>query len=240
MNNQTLWRPTRIIEDSSGEFSFNKKEIYPGSWHIAELQVKHYVPLLNQYASGKLLDCGCGQMPWYGIYRDKTSFVYAIDWSENPLVKQHLDENLDLSASFQLKESEFDSVVLTDVIAHIASPDVLVQSITNHLKRDGHLILTTPFVYWISEYPHEYNHMTDAALRLLCERHGLEIIHLKSYGGYGDVFLDTLNKGMTTRISHRIYRLLASVVKKTSWYKKVNLKTQYSYPLGYTLVAKKK
>ena len=240
MNNQALWRPTRIIRDSTGVFAFNKKEVFAGSWHIASLQVKYYVPLLEQYASGKLLDCGCGQLPWYAVYKDKSTSVYAIDWSDNPLVAPLLDEKIDLSAPFQLKESEFDCVILTDVIAHISNPDTLIHSICQHLKKDGHLILTTPFVYWISEYPYEYYHMTDAALSQLCDKHGLEIVLLESYGGYADVLLDTLNKGMTSRLSHRAFRMLASVVKKTSWYKKVNLKTKYSYPLGYTLVAKKK
>lgn len=240
MNNQALWRPSRILKDSSGRFCFNTKEIYAGSWHMAEIQVRNYVPLIEQYAMGKLLDCGCGQLPWYSAYEKSTHFVYAIDWSENPLVSTYLDEVIDLNKSFRLKETGFDTILLTDVIAHIAHPDILIESICGHLRKEGHLILTTPFVYWISEYPHEYFHMTETALRQLCDKHHLEIIHLESYGGYGDVFLDTLNKGMTSRLSHRIFRMLASVVKKTSWYKKVNLKTRYSYPLGYTLVAKKK
>lgn len=240
MNNEALWRPSRILRDEQGRYSFNRKEVYAGSWHIAELQLGAYIPLIEMYMRGRLLDCGCGQLPWYVAYRERTSFVYAIDWSDHPGVSMFLDEKTDLSQPFQLKESAFNTILLADVIAHIASPEVLMQSISNHLSEGGHLILTTPFVYWISEYPHEYYHMTDAALRQLCERYGLEVIHLEPYGGRADVLLDTLNKSMTTGLAHRAFRLLASVVKKTSWYKKVNLKTRYSYPLGYTLVAKKK
>lgn len=239
MKNQSLWKPTRIHKDGKGRISFSRKEVYPGSWHIAALQVKAYTPLLEKYAGGRLLDCGCGQLPWYEVYQKNVEYVYAIDWSDDPKVTAFIDEKADLSQKFALQESAFDTVLLSDVLAHISNPENLMAAISSHLKTGGHLILTTPFVYWISEYPDEYYHMTDTALKALCARHQFEILHLESYGGYGDVLLDTLNKGMTSRFSHRVFRMLASVVIKTRWYKKVNLKTRYSYPLGYTLVARK-
>jgi hypothetical protein len=73
----------------------------------------------------------------------------------------------------------------------------------------------------------------------MCADAGLEIMEIEAYGGYPDVLLDTLNKGMRGKVSNRVFKLLASVVKKSLWYKKSNQKTKYSYPIGYTLVARK-
>jgi hypothetical protein len=74
---------------------------------------------------------------------------------------------------------------------------------------------------------------------MMCEEAGLRVLHLEPYGGRADVLLDTLNKGMTNAWSNRVFRLLASVVKKTKWYKNTNQNTRYSYPIGYTMVAQK-
>jgi hypothetical protein len=101
------------------------------------------------------------------------------------------------------------------------------------------MIISTPFVYWISEYPHEYFHPTEFALKKMLTAAGFQIEYIMPYGGYPDVLLDTINKGMTGALSNRLFRLLASVVKKTSSYRKSNEKTMYSYPIGYSVVARK-
>ncbi len=194
---------------------------------------------MQKYCKGELLDCGCGAVPYYANYVFLVNEVYCIDWSDREGVVQHLDEVIDLNVDFTLKKDDFDTVLITDVIAHVSRPELLIQRLSKHMNKDAHLILTSPFVYWISEYPHEYFHPTETAFRWMCKEAGLDIVHLEPFGGHADVLLDTLNKMMTSRWSNFMFRMLASVVKKTSWYKKRNEKSRYSYPLGYTLVARK-
>ncbi len=186
-----------------------------------------------------MLDCGSGVAPYFEFLRNQVTSHYCIDWSEENRVLEMLDEKVDLNASFNLIEKDFDCALLSDVLAHVKHPSILIAEIAKHLKSNGYLVITTPFVYWMSEHPHEYFHPTEFALRSMCGEAGFEIVHLEPYGGYPDVLLDTLNKGLTSRFTNRLFRMLASVVKKTSWYRKSNEKTKYSYPLGYTMVARK-
>lgn len=241
MRNIQKWKPSKLkFDNASNSFVPNLAAVYAGSVHVFGIQQKAYHPIFTQYCKGKLLDCGCGKVPYFEKLRDQVSNYYCVDWSENPDILDLLDEKIDLSKQFQLAETDFDCVLLSDVLAHIKYPAQLIKVLAGHLKSNGVLVITTPFVYWISEYPHEYFHPTEFALRSMCEDAQLEVIHLEPYGGYPDVLLDTLNKGMTSPFSNRIFRLLASVVKKTSRYKRSNEKTRYSYPIGYTLVARKK
>ena len=240
MKNTELWNSKRIQWNSKlNRFQLNENAVFVGSQHIASIQFEHYLPLLKKYCQGKLLDCGCGEAPYFAMLKSQVSLHYCVDWSDNPRNQQLFDEVVNLNSPFKLLENEFDCVLLSDVIAHVQAPSELVNTLSNHLRKDGFLLITTPFATWISAPPHEYYHPTEFALRKMCADAGLEIMEIEAYGGYPDVLLDTLNKGMRGKVSKRVFKLLASVVKKSLWYKKSNQKTKYSYPIGYTLVARK-
>lgn len=240
MKNIDSWRPSTIrAGENTGDFEIDISRVYAGSLHVSRIQFQALYPLLDKYVTGKFLDAGCGRVPYYACLKDKVQLHYCIDHSTNAQVLQYLDEEVDLSTEFILNESGFDSVLLSDVIAHVADPALMLSRLGLHMKQGGRLIISTPFVYWISEYPNEYFHPTEFALKKMLVEAGFEIQCLVPYGGYPDVLLDTLNKGMTGKVSNRLFRLLASVVKKTSAYRKSNEKTMYSYPIGYCVVANK-
>lgn len=240
MNSQN-WQPSFLLpRDSGGQYQVDIRRVYAGSVHIASVQWKAYEPVFKEWCRGRLLDAGCGRAPYYGFLRDRVTSYYAVDYSQNAAVESLLDETCDLNTDFVLREKAFDTVLLSDVIAHVRYPDRLIKNLTAHMAPGGALVLTTPCVYWMSEYPHEYYHMTEFALRDICESAGLTLELCSPYGGYPDVLLDTCNKGMTGPITNRLFRMLASVVKKTGWYKRTNEKTKYSYPIGYVLVARKR
>lgn len=240
MKAQQEWQPSFIVFDpKTNDFVLNRNAVYAGSWHVVALQWESYRPLFDRYIKGKFLDCGCGRVPYFEFLKSRVSLYYTID-REVRKGTDHLDEKIDLNLPFELKEKEFDSILLSDVLAHVKYPAELVKQLANHLTQGGHLIITTPFIYWASEHPYNYFNPSDSALRLICEDAGLEIVHLEPYGGRADVLLDTLNKSMTGRFSHRLFLLLASVLKSSRWYKRSNEKSGYSYALGYTLAARKK
>jgi SAM-dependent methyltransferase len=144
-----------------------------------------------------------------------------------------------LNEGIPFEDDSFDSVLITDVIAHIFKPENLVNDISRVLKPGGHLVLTSPFFYWISEPPYEFYRYTEFALRRFCEEANLEVIHLEAYGGRADIFLDLLNKKMTGKISNRIFSLLSRMMGTGSGQERRMAKTKNKFPLGYTLVARK-
>jgi SAM-dependent methyltransferase len=240
MKNRELWKPTRILHNAkTQQFEVDQSRVYAGSLHVSGVQFGALFPLLEQYAQGKLLDAGCGSVPYLKVVEAAVCMHYCIDHPERKDAASFADEFVDFNQSFLLKESSFDTVLLLDVIAHVKDPAFLLNQLANHLRPGGVIIITTPFVYWMSEYPREYFHPTEFALADLLNRAGFKVEFLQPYGGYPDVLLDTINKGMTGRLSNRLFRVLASVVKKSSWYKNSNSKTMYSYPIGYSVVARK-
>lgn len=236
MRNESSWKPSRLLKDAkSGKFSPNLAVVYPGSLHIAGLQLKAYQPLIEEHCKGDLLDCGCGNMPYYEMYRPHVKSVTGVDWEGTHGENLYADKIADLNDGLPFDDESFDSILVTDVIAHIYKPDRLFREFARVLRAGGTVLVTSPFFYWISEPPHEYFRYTEFAFRQFCEDANLKVIEITPYGGRMDVILDLLNKKMTGKISNRIFLLLASMLGS----KKSVQKTGKKFPLGYSVVARK-
>jgi SAM-dependent methyltransferase len=241
MKNSEQWRPNRYLFDEEKDvWRPNFSKIYSGSVHIAYCQSAIYQELIKRHCRGKLLDCGCGSVPYYGMYKDQVTENVCIDWESTHGANPFLDEVHDLNEPLPFESNQFDSALCTDVIAHIYKPQPLVEELGRILKPGGELVLATPFSYWISEPPHEHYRFTEFALRRMCEEAGMEVIHLEPYGGRADIMLDVLNKSMALGISNRVFLLFRSLLMALRIPQKNRVKTDRKYPLGYTLVARKR
>lgn len=236
MRNENLWKPSRLLKDSStGKFAPNLAVVYPGSLHIARLQLQAYQPLIEEHCKGDLLDCGCGNMPYYEMYRPHVQSVTGVDWEGTHGENLYADKIADLNEGLPFDDGSFDSILVTDVIAHISKPDKLFREFGRVLRPGGTVLVTSPFFYWISEPPHEYFRYTEFAFRRFCVDAGLDEVAIEAYGGRMDVILDLLNKKMIGKISNRIFLLLATMLGS----KNAVRKTGKKFPLGYTVVARK-
>ena len=193
MRDKDNWKPTRVIK-TRNSFIINPEHVGSGSRYIFDLQLKKYIELLNKYSNGILLDCGCGNVPYYEIYKEKTTENICTDWEKSYNKNPHIDVFSDLNVKLNVDSSSFHTVLLTDVINHIHKPKVLFSEVARVLKQDGILILTTPFFYWINEAPFDYHRYTKYELSKLCEENNLKVIKLSEYGGFLDILFDMGNK----------------------------------------------
>ena len=238
MKNADSWKPIRWnFDKTKNRLVPNLSKIYPGSVHIAYLQAEAYLPIIMNHIAGRMLDCGCDQVPYYEVYRDQILENICLDWkgtrSEIPWVDVWADMNEDLP----FESGFFDSILCTDILPHVWKPEELFKEFCRILKPGGKVVLTSIFNNWLVEPPHEFGHYSEYALRRFCEENGFSVVQIESYGGHADVLLDTLNKGMTGRVSNRIFRMIRALVISTPWYKVNRAKTRHLYPLGYSLVA---
>lgn len=239
MKNKEHWKPTKAVFDGTKlRFRVNPAGVYAGSVHVSSLQIRRYAELIDKYVrGGHLLDCGCGAVPYYEMYKQKAEHVVCADFKSGP--GDHTDVICDLNLQLPFSDDQFDQILLTDVFCHIEKPWKMMPELSRILKPGGKLILATPFHYWMSDYPHQYFHPTDKGLEVLCRDAGLHIIELSSYGGLADIRMDQLNKRMTGKWSNRFFRLLAKYLITTRWYKRTNEKNKYHYSIGFSLVATK-
>jgi SAM-dependent methyltransferase len=237
MKNQDKWKPTKVLyQERKKTFQANPGGIYGGSYHVVSVQIVHYIPLLQRYIFGDLLDCGCGQVPYYEVYKTNVTSITCIDWDENNIF---LDSVCDLNRPLPYESQVFDSILLADVIAHIGNVEGLFLELTRLLKPGGTLLIFSPFFYWINEAPFDFQRLTEYAYTKYCNSNNLSILEIRPYGGRLDIMMDLLNKKFPVGLSNRAFCKISEFVRASGWLAGSNLKSTKLFPLGYCVVAKK-
>jgi SAM-dependent methyltransferase len=241
MRNEQAWAPTKFVQvDRRWRASRDPKEIAIASRLIGDLTVRQYQKAIERYAAGRLVDLGCGKAPLYGIYRGKVDSVVCVDWGRSLHGTDFVDHEMDLNRPLAFADRLFDTVLATDVLEHIREPATFWSEMARICKVGGHVILGTPFLYWIHEYPHDYARYTKYSLISECQRNRLEILFLKEYGGSPEVLCDIILKRMENwakicSMMDRISRIILALPPT----KKCSKRSREKFPLGYCLVAAK-
>lgn len=231
MKNRNKWVPTKALI-KNGSLVPNLPGIFGGSYHTIKLQLQVYQQTLAKFATGDLADLGCGKVPYYECYRNYVTTIFCADRFEN----EFTDGTVDLSLPFPFKDESFDTVLCSDVINHIPDPDNFFSESLRVLRKEGHLIIFTPFLYWISEAPNDYYRFTRFALEKKASEHRFEVIELFSYGRRRDVLLDFIFKKFHSRVTFRPLKAVSDI-----FFRESSTNTAFEpFPLGYILVARKK
>jgi SAM-dependent methyltransferase len=241
------WSETKYVLGPDGGLraSRDPREVATSSRLMADRIGRFYSAALPKYASGHVLDLGCGKAPLLGLYRQYSKSETLVDWGNSMHENPHLDAIADLNEPLELESEKFDTVLLSDVLEHIKRPSQLMSEIFRVMAPGGALIMNTPFMYWLHEQPHDYYRYTEHALTELITSAGLEVVELAPLGGALEVLVDMTSKvaSMHVRRGGRsmaiAIQLLGGAVAESSFGTRVAQRTAPTFPLGYALVARK-
>jgi SAM-dependent methyltransferase len=216
-----------------------------GSRFITDIVAQWYERAIRAHARGRLLDMGCGHVPLFGVYRDLVEETICIDWANTLHPSIHLDFVVDLGGKLPFEDGSFDTILLTDVLEHLAEPARAMCEAARILRLDGKLIIGVPFFYWVHEEPHDYHRYTEFALQRMCRLSGLTVVELQAYGGLPEILCDLTAKGLEClpRPLPALLRPLhvAAALLDATWpIRKLSEHSKPSFPLGYVLVAEKR
>ena len=232
------WQPTTFVPDSTGGWRPDWAHVSRESRWIVTIQMESLLPLIQENVRGRLLDCGCGHAPYYGIYRDMIDEAIWVDWENTAHSNPLLDAVVDLNCPLPFADESFDSVLLTDVLEHVTEPASLVREIARVLRPAGRLVLSVPFYYLLHERPYDYYRYTEFGLRHLCQQAGLRVDVLTPIGGQPDVVIDVISKWLVRdEVSARLLMRLAGVAASRKRFRRWRESTSDRFPLVYNLVA---
>lgn len=245
MRHETGWRPTKYrVEDGRLSHSTDSRELAPSSRLAAALVADFYNRNLPMFASGDLLDLGCGKQPLYGAYEPHTRWVVAVDWPSSLHASPHLDAYCDLTRPLPFRDSSFDTVLSSDVLEHVPDPRLMFREVGRVLRAGGVLLLNTPFLYPVHEAPHDYLRHTRFSLARLAEEAGLEVVAVEEVGGAVEVLADIVGKllgrvpGVGARLAAAVQGLAVRLRHGRLLSRARRLSSPY-FPLAHGLVARK-
>ncbi len=245
MKNENDWRPSKYVQRrNSLVASRNVDEVGVASRLIADLVAARYAAFLPQFARGRLVDLGCGKAPLYAAYRPHVDSVTCVDWGNSVHASPYLDVQTNLSERLPFDDGQFDTILLSDVLEHIADPGLLWDEMSRIVAPGGHVILNVPFMYCIHESPYDFYRYTGFALKRFAEIRGMAVTVLEPIGGGLEVLADTLAKHLQF-VPVLGVPLARAVQGLVAWFgrtgpgRRVSQGSGRVMPLGYFMVARK-
>jgi SAM-dependent methyltransferase len=236
-----IWRPTRFVLRRRGfRPSSDVRYLALTSRFVASVAIRAYEPLLREHTRGHVLDLGCGLVPYFAIYRENAERITCVDWPTSFHDNPHVDVHADLNAGLPFRDELFDTVLLTDVLEHIARPGPLVREVGRVLAPGGRVVITVPFFHGLHEEPHDYYRYTSHALRRFCDEAGLHVLHLEPFGGSPEVIMDLVVKNLVfSRLLTRVMSRAFGWLSRRGFMQRLSRRSAGVYPLGYCLVAQR-
>jgi SAM-dependent methyltransferase len=216
------------------EPSADVSALHPGSRYAAHLQGTAYVDAIERHVDrGPLLDVGCGHRPLRPWYLPRSGSAIALDRTPLPGV----DAVADLEEGLPFSAESFRTVLASDVFEHVADIYDAFRECSRVMRRDGTLIVGTPFLYMIHEEPYDYLRPTEFLLRRAADAAGLTTVEIRPIGGAPDVLLDLMSKFAARGVrSGRLCYRTARAVASRRWVADVRRSTARRFPLGYVSV----
>lgn len=245
MKNIDRWHPTKYIwKGSTLRASRDTRMVSFSSRLMTDITATFYQRYLPLHAKGRLADLGCGNVPFYHVYKELVTENICVDWPGSLHKNEYLDLECDLNKPLPLEDNSFDTLVISEVLEHIANPELIWQEMTRILKPGGKLILSVPFMYKIHEAPHDYYRYTEFALKNFAQKNDLKLLELKAFGGLPEVLTDIYAKNLLKlpligRMASAFSQWLCWRFVKTVYGRKVSSRTASAYPLGYFMIVEK-
>ena len=130
-------------------------------------------------APARILDIGCGDMPYYPLFADVSAEYVGTDIEPGPNVTHVCPvEALDVD------DASFDIVLCTQVLEHSRDPALAMREIARVLKPGGHAFATTHGIWPFHPYPIDLWRWTQQGLESLVDgTPGLSLTELVPHRG---------------------------------------------------------
>lgn len=205
-------------------------------------QYRDTLPVLREYASGRLIDLGCGDMPFRDLILDQVISYDSIDRFPRTPEVTFVGDIQDMSL---IANGCYDTAICLEVLEHVPDPLRAVREVFRILKPSGIFIVSVPHLSRLHDEPYDYYRFTRHGLKYILESGGFEILRLDARGG----IVSFLGHQFSTIVLGIVWQV--PILKNIAWFLNSWLVTRVAYtfdkvfytrdilPLGYCAVARK-
>lgn len=175
------------LEPSLGDLAYLERQSLAVTLRALARHMRH----------GAILDLGCGIKPYQVLLAQPDDRWVGVDHPASMAGSYAGLTAADVLAdghALPFRDGEFDTVLCTQVLEHVANPAQVLTEAARVLKPGGTLILTAPMVWPLHEEPFDFFRYTQYGLRQLLTGAGLEVVEELQRGrgasALGQAFLD--------------------------------------------------
>lgn len=136
-------------------------------------------PLLSTL-HGDVLDVGCGAKPYRDWVPGARRYV-GIDVFDG----DDVDRLIVPGERWPVDDGEFDAVLCTQVLEHVADLHHAVSELVRVVRPGGDVVVTVPFIFGEHNAPDDYRRLSRHGVRRVLEDHGLELVRVEPHGAIG-------------------------------------------------------
>jgi SAM-dependent methyltransferase len=216
--------------------------IYHGDWLLLHELARDIDSSLKRYAGGILLDVGCGAKPYYKESYGVERWI-GLDMADNPEADIH-----GTAYDIPLEAESVDTVLCTQVLEHLETPNVAFASFYRVLRENGRLILSVPQYWPLHEEPRDFFRYTTIGLRRVAVEAGFTVEEMLLQGRGVAVAGQALNNAIICLGDTFPYKdHIVFKASKAPFYLAINLATSVLKPflrtsrdvLNHVIVARK-
>lgn len=203
-------------------------------------QYRVTLPLLQRAVRGRLIDLGCGAMPYRQFLESLVTQYDSLEFFPSSAAVTYVG---DIQNMTMIADSAYDTAICLEVLEHVPHPLRALDEICRILKPGGVFIVSVPHLSRLHMEPNDFFRFTQYGLRRILEDGGFDVSTLKIRGGLFSFIgnqVSTLLLGLCWRIP---------IVKDLAWFLNGWLITRPAvwldglldpsgvYAMGYTAVA---
>jgi len=213
---------------------------------VMHFLIKDLKTTISEFAKGSVLDIGCGNKPYEGLFAGKINSYFGCD------VVQSSQSKVDVicpATALSFEDNTFDTVFSTQVIEHVDDPFKMLAEAARVLKKNGYLILSAPFSWELHEEPYDFYRYTKYGLESMLVKNGFELIKIKANGGKWaaivQLYLNAVYAGFhKKKFLNRLLKGAFTTLRMTTLFNHLGLWLDHKFhdeilTLNYVVVAKK-
>lgn len=162
---------------------------------------------------GDILDFGCGSRPYEHLFKKAKTYT-GVDIKVSG--HSHLNSKVDIfydGKKLPFADNSFDCIVSFEVFEHVFNIEDIFSELSRVLKKDGYLLVTTPFIWEEHEVPYDFFRYSSFGICAIFSRgnfHVLELIKSTTHFlAIGQLIINYISQYLlpTTRYWGLVFRL---------------------------------
>jgi SAM-dependent methyltransferase len=155
----------------------------------------------------KILDFGSGDQR-YKKFFIKNNTYYSLDVKKSGykrIKKNNFIIDGEKKKKLPIKKSFFDIIICTEVLEHVIYLEFLIKEFKRILKKNGSILVTTPFVWAEHDTPYDFRRFTSYGIKKIFLENNFKIIKYKKLV-CGNKALITVFHSQLNRLFYNYYR----------------------------------